>query len=63
MKVQDEVTKGKTQLPWDSLKENWEEESYDVNQASQQHEIFQNQMSQVTDSTIHINVKITNSAK
>lgn len=57
MKVQDEVTKGKTQLPWDSLKESWEAESYVVNRAWQQHEIFQNQMRQVTDITIRIDVK------
>lgn len=63
MKAQDEVTKGKTQLPWDSQKESSEGESYDVNQAWQHHEIFQNQTNRATDSDIHINVKIINSDK
>lgn len=48
MKVQDEVAKGKIQLPWDFLIANLEGGSCDVNLTLQQYVLFHCQIYQVT---------------
>lgn len=49
MKVQDEVARDRIQLPSDISKGMQEEEFDGVNQALQQHEMFPNQISRVTE--------------
>lgn len=53
MTVQDEAAIDRTQLLWDSLRANSEEESYDADHTLQQHDLFQIQKIQVTEKNNH----------